>query len=116
MTSRTRLTLTVALPPLVWAAQGLFGWFVASHACPGTGQPWSLSTARWLVAAATLLALAVSMPGLAVAVRRGNGGNGDPEQVHYLSMVGLLVGASLTLGVLLAGLPALMLTACGETR
>jgi len=116
MTTRTRLTLAVAMPPLVWAAQGLFGWFVASHACPGTAQPWSLTTARWLVVLATLVALAVSVPGLAVAVRRREGRNGDPERVHYLSMVGLLVGATLTLGVLLAGLPALMLSACGEMR
>jgi len=116
MTTRTRLTLAVALPPLVWAAQGLFGWFAASHACPGTAQPWSLSTARWTVAFATLIALAVSVPGLTVAVRRRHGGNGDPERIHYLSMVGLVVGSTLILDVLLAGLPALMLSACGEMR
>jgi hypothetical protein len=116
MMTRTRLALAVTLPPVVWAAQGLFGWFVAAHACPGTAQPWSLTTARWLVALATLVALAVSVPGLTVAARRVDGGNGDPERIHYLSMVGLLVGASLTLGLLLAGLPALMLSACGEMR
>jgi heme/copper-type cytochrome/quinol oxidase subunit 2 len=116
MTPQRRLTLAVALPPVVWAGQGLFGWFVASHACPGTAQPWSLTTARWLVVAATILGLGVSVPGLAAAFRRREGKNGDGERVHYLSMTGLLVGATLTLGLILAGLPALMLSACGEMR
>jgi heme/copper-type cytochrome/quinol oxidase subunit 2 len=116
MTSRKRLTLAVALPPLVWAGQGLFGWFVASHACPGTAQPWSLTTVRWLLVLATIVALAVSVPGLMVAVRKREASNGDHEKVHYLSMMGLLVGATLTLGVLLAGLPALMIGTCGVMR
>ena len=115
MTERSRLRLAVLAPPLFWAAQGLFGWFVASHACPGTSQPWSLGAARWAVAIATLVALAVSVPALAVTARRFAGGNGD-ERVHYLSMAGLLVGAALTLGLLYAGLPALILSACGEMR
>ena len=116
MTSRKRLTLAVALPPIFFGIQGLFGWFVASHACPGTAQPWSLTTARWLLVVATVIALAVSVPALNAAVRRRGAANGDPEKIHYLSMMGLLVGATLTLGVLLAGLPALMIGSCGEMR
>jgi hypothetical protein len=115
MTARTRLRLAVLAPPIFWAAQGLFGWFVASHACPGTSQPWSLGAARWAVAIATLIALAVSVPALTFAARQFAGGN-DDERLHYLSMAGLLVGAALTLGLLYAGLPALVLSTCGEMR
>jgi uncharacterized membrane protein YhaH (DUF805 family) len=116
MTDRKRLTLALALPPLVWSAQGLFGWFAASHACPGTAQPWSLTTARWLVVAATVISLAVSIPALRTALKPLRAHDVLPEHIHYLSMLAVAVGATLTLGVVLAGLPALLLRVCGVAR
>jgi hypothetical protein len=117
-TARKRLWLAITVPPLVWAAQGLFGWFVASYACPGTSRPWSYGTARWAVAIATVLALAVTVAALAILVRDGRAAwrHRGEERVHYLSMVGLVVVCSLTLGLVFAGLPAAFISGCGEIR
>jgi uncharacterized membrane protein len=117
-TARKRLWIAITVPPVVWAAQGLFGWFVASHACPGTSRPWSYTAARWAVMIATVLALAVTVAGLIVVIRHGRllPRGADGERVHYLSMVGLVVGCSLTLGVIFAGLSAAFLGGCGEIR
>src|SRR5947207_14588746 len=117
-TARKRLWLAITVPPLVWAAQGLFGWFVASYGCPGTSMPWSYGAARWAVAIATVLALAVTVAGLAIVVRhfRSLPRHRDADRIRYLSMVGLAVGCSLTLGVIFAGLSAAFLGGCGEMR
>jgi predicted permease len=117
-TARKRLWLAITLPPVVWAAQGLFGWFVASHGCPGTSRPWSYTAARWAVAVATVLALAVTVAALAIVVRhvRSPSRGPDAERVRYLSMAGLVVGSSLILGVIFAGLSAAFLSGCGEMR
>jgi hypothetical protein len=112
-----RLWAAVLLPPVFWALQLSFGWFVEAHACPGASRPWSLAAARWAVGAATVAALAVTIWGLGVAVRHWKGrGAEDVERARHLSMAGLVVGVSLTLGVLLAGLPSLILRGCGEVR
>src|SRR5438874_6825454 len=108
--ARKRLGLAITIPPVLWAAQGLFGWFVASHACPGTSRPWSYAAARSAVVIATVLALAVTIAALSVIIRHGRsvprGADGEP--VRYLSMVGLVVGCFLTLGLIFAGLSALV--------
>jgi uncharacterized membrane protein YhaH (DUF805 family) len=117
-TARKRLWLAITIPPVVWAAQGLFGWFVASHACPGSSMPWSYGAARWAVTVATVLALAVTVAAITVVVRhyRSLSRHRDVERVRYLSMVGLVVSCSLTLGVIFAGLSAAFLSGCGEMR
>jgi hypothetical protein len=117
-TARKRLWLAITIPPVVWAAQGLFGWFVSSHACPGSSMAWSYGAARWAVAIATVLALAVTVAALAIAVGdyRSLPRHRDVERARYLSMVGLAVTCSLTLGVIFAGLSAAFLSGCGEMR
>jgi hypothetical protein len=116
--AQRKLWFAVLVPPAVWAMHGLLGWFISSHACPGTSQPWSYSAARWSVALITLVALAVTVAALVVAVRwvREPERSKDPERVRYLSMTGLVVGAALTLGLIYAGLPSLLIHGCGEMR
>jgi hypothetical protein len=116
--AKQRLWLSVTIPPAAWAVQGLFGWFVSSHACPGTSQPWSFGAARWAVILSALAALAVSVAALVVSIRkvRSLQQSTDVERVRYLSMVGLLVGASITLGLLYSGLSAVVISGCGEMR
>jgi hypothetical protein len=116
MSTATRLTLAVAVPPAVYALFELFGWFASSHACPGTAQPWSMTGARWLVVVATAVALCATVPGLTAGVRAMRYGNGDPEQTSYLSMFAALVGATMVFAVVTSGLAALILRSCGEVR
>jgi hypothetical protein len=118
MTARSRLTLAIAIPPTVFAVVELFGWYVAAHGCPGTKQPWSLSAARAMVIVASLVAILASVPGLLSSARtaRHPEAAADPERTRYLSMFALLVSATLTLGLLWSGLPALILDHCGDIR
>jgi hypothetical protein len=116
MTTRTRLTLAIAVPPAAYGIVELFGWFVASHACPGTAQPWSLVAVRWMVVIATVLALATSIPGIAAGARAFGRANGDAERTTYLSMFAVLVGATMTFGLLWSALSVLILKSCGEVR
>ena len=116
-TARKRLWTAVLLPPVFWALQLSFGWFVEAHACPGTSRPWSLGAARVAVGIVTIVSLAVSLWGLSVALRHWKGrGAEDVERARYLSMAGLVVGVALTLGILFAGLPSVILRGCGEVR
>jgi hypothetical protein len=116
--AKKRLWLSVTIPPAVWAAQGLFGWFVSSHACPGTSQPWSISAARWAVVVSAGIALIVSVAALVVSIRKSReiDRSKDVERVRYLSMVGLLVAGSITLGLIYSGLSGIVINACGEMR
>jgi hypothetical protein len=112
-----RLWPAVLLPPVFWALQLSFGWFVEAHACPGTSRPWSVGAARVAVGIVTVLSLAVSVWGLLVVFRYWKGrGADDVERARYLSMAGLVVGVALTLGILFAGLPSVILRGCGEVR
>jgi hypothetical protein len=107
MTSSRRLWAAIAIPPVLWGAQGLLGWYLASRACPGI----SLITARWIVSSATAAAIAASVWGLRTASRKY-----EEEKLHHLSMAGVIVGGALTLGLVFAGLPMLMLASCGVAR
>ena len=112
-----RLWPAVLLPPVFWALQLSIGWFVEAHACPGTSRPWSLGAARIAVGVVTLAALAVSVWGLTVVFRYWKGRDADDvERARYLSMAGFVVGVTLTLGILFAGLPSVILRGCGEVR
>jgi hypothetical protein len=116
--AKKRLWLSVTIPPAAWAVQGLFGWFVSSHACPGTSQPWSFGAARWAVILSAAVAIAVSVAALVVSIRevRSMHEFKDVERVRYLSMVGLVVSASITLGLVYSGLSAVVISGCGEMR
>jgi hypothetical protein len=118
--------LAAALPPLAWAAQECAGWFVAERACPAAAHSLSLSAARVAIGAISLAALAVSLIGLARARRLwralttgvGEGAVVTPagERVRFVVTLALVTSATLTLGMALAGLPALFIHHCGVIR
>jgi len=118
-----------ALTALVWMAQGASSWYVVGHACPSAERQWSLDVARGLVVALTVAALAISIGAMVRAVRTLLATEPIPEgrqhptlaetlteQKRFTAMLALLAGATLTLGLLLAGLSALVIHVCGETR
>ena len=118
--------LPLAAPAVAWAAQGLFGWYVAAHACAEAGPrrlAWSFPSARWIVGLLALAALAVTVVSLAAALRTlrqrretQRAGAGSNDRAEYLGLAGILVAGSLTLGLFFGGLPALLLVACGVMR
>jgi hypothetical protein len=118
--------IPLALAPLVWMAQGTAGWYLVGRACPAAAAPIGFTTARTLVAAITLVSLACTVAA-AVSARRilrtagtaaisASPAPGRPERARFLAMLLLLVGVTLTVGLVLAGLPAAFLHVCGEAR
>ena len=118
--------LPLTAPSIAWAAQGLLGWWVAAHACAEAGPRrlvWTFPSARWIVGLLAAAALAVTVASLAAALRTlrrhrtAEGSEPAPnDRFGYLGRAGLLVAGTLTLGLFFAGLPALLLVACGVTR
>ena len=113
-TAFKRIWWAAAAPPVLWMAQGALGWFIASHACPQSTQPMSVGAARLAIGLITLGALGVCVAGLIAAARVWR--TEKLERVHFVAMLALVVCVTLTLGLCLAGLPAVMLQQCGETR
>jgi hypothetical protein len=121
--------ILASLTALAWMAQGAASWYVAGHACPAGERQWSLAVARGLVLALTAVALAVAGAAIVRSVRTLRAtaplppGKQVPtlaetmtEQKRFTAMVGLVAGAALALGLLLAGLSAIVIRICGETR
>ena len=121
--------MKAALTALVWMAQGAVAWFLIGHACPSGERQWRLVVARWIVVGVTVVALAVSVRTIVRAGRTLRATQPLPEdhqhptlaetmseQKRFTAMVGMVAGAALTLGLVLAGLSALVIRVCGETR
>jgi hypothetical protein len=118
--------LWLASAPLCWMAQGALGWFVTGRACPAAAPPLSLGAARALVIAITIAALIGSVGALVAAsrarhaARMTEGARPAPsattERSRFVALAGLVVGVTLTLGLVLAALPAFVFHACGESR
>jgi hypothetical protein len=121
--------ILASLTALVWMAQGSASWYVVGHACPSGERQWSLSAARGVVLALTVVALAIAITAIARAVRtlrttaplpEGKQfptlGETMAEQKRFTAMMTLLAGATLTLGIVFAGLSALVIRVCGEMR
>jgi hypothetical protein len=112
--------------PVAWLAQGAIGWFIAAHTCAEATRRISPATARASIGAITVVAIAISVWGLlasrhawhapTLAPESGPVPEAIVERVRFVGMLGLVVCISLTLGLALAGFPALLVRGCGEPR
>jgi hypothetical protein len=119
--AQRRSGLILLAVPLAWAAQGLFGWYVASTVCRTTPATAAFpGLGRALIAGATVVALAVSLVALRAALglraRESATHSLEDERREYLVHATLLVATALSFGLLLAGLPTILVRVCGETR
>jgi hypothetical protein len=113
-------------PPIAWLAQGTIGWFIAAHTCADETRRIAPATARALIGAITLVAIAIAVWGLlasrhvwrapSVATESGPVPAAVAERVRFVGMLGLVICITLTLGLALAGFPALLVKGCGEAR
>jgi hypothetical protein len=121
--------ILAGLAVLVWMAQGAVTWFIIGHACPPGERQWPLGVARWVAFGVTIAALVVTVAAIvrSVGLLRGTDplpeGEQQPaptetmsEQRRFTAMLGLLVGAALSLGMVFAVLSTLVIRVCGETR
>lgn len=123
--SRGRLAFAVLAPPAMWSAQGLLGWFFASHACDRGGPSWgplSAGGVRMLLLFMSLAALAVSLAALFTGYRGWKrltaAGAGDRlrESAEFLAIAGVMAGTALSIGIFWATLPSLLVHVCGVVR
>lgn len=120
LVDRRSLWFGLLAAPLAWTFQGLLGWWAGERICTDL----SITGVRILVAIVSLLALIVALAGVAVAFRAWNAASSAPHVVHaeawdrveFMALGGLLVSSAFTLGIFWAGLPAVMLSACGHVR
>jgi hypothetical protein len=110
-----------AAPPLVWMAQGVIGWYLTGRACRSAGAL-SLGAARVAIVAITALAMAASVTVL-IAVLRGRWPRRAPDEAQlpaaaaerrrFVAALAVVASITLTLGLALAVLPAIVLHGCG---
>ena len=103
-------------PPIAWLIQSLGSVWVTTQACHDSR---GAGSARWVVIGLALAALAVTLSALAastLARRRLRHGEGGPRR-DMMALGGIFLAVTLGLGVLCAGLPALLLgKICEATR
>jgi hypothetical protein len=95
-------------PPIAWSIQGLGSFLVASQACHDTRGSGS---ARSVVIGLALAALAVTLSALGastLAYRKLRKSTGETRR-DMMALGGIFLAITLGLGVLCAGLPALIL-------
>jgi hypothetical protein len=100
-------------PPIAWIAQGLGSVWVTTQACH---HPGDTRLARSVVMGLALGALAVTLAASSYARRQLGRSAGQPRR-KMMAIGGIFLAVTLGLGILWAGLPALLLgKICEATR
>jgi len=120
------LWAAVLVPPALWAAQGTLGWYVGGQSCAGLEPGWSPRLVRVVLQLMTVLAIGVVGALLVVARRRrrdaagaeigAETGGAAAERARFVATLAIVAGVTLLLGVVLAGLPSVMVQTCGQAR
>jgi len=109
------------LPPAVWGLQGAVGWYLGGHGCAALQPGWSPRVIRIAAQLLTaVVAVAVGMM-LLLAWRRRQAVEATPtsaagERTLFVATLATVAGITLLLGVVLAGLPSVMVQTCGQAR
>lgn len=123
VSSRAHPALRFALvaAPGAWIAQGLFVWWIGERLC----QPLSVGTARGLIGATSIVALAVALAALVVGVRQRHrvdaaiGRDLAPAAggvARFAVTAAIFISAAFAVGISWAGLSSVWLSGCGAMR
>jgi hypothetical protein len=118
---------SVIAPPLAWATQGLFGWFVSGAGCRDGRSYWgvSLSTLTTAAIVVSVIALAVAVAGIVLGYRGWTAAEDRRPDLNvingrtraaYLAASGVLISGMFAVGIVWAGLGAILVNPCGQTR
>lgn len=112
---------TLLAPPAIWALHFLLCYVAAAIACARAADIFqSLHLLRWVIAAATLLALALIVTAGLQARRHWGFGTDDPpydqpsneDRQHFLGYATLLLCALSFVSVIFTALPAITIADC----
>ena len=116
------LWAAVLLPPALWGVQGMLGWYIGGHGCPALEPGWSPRVIRVVVQFMTVASIAVVAAMLWLARRRRQEVDGEQaqsaaaERARFVATLAIIAGITLLLGVVLAGLPSVVVQTCGQAR
>jgi len=110
------------VPPALWGAQGAIGWYLGGHGCPALEPGWSPRVIRAVLQLLTVVS-AAAVAGLLLLARRRRRQTADTparsaaaEQTHFVATLAAVAGLTLLLGLVLAGLPSVVVQTCGQAR
>jgi hypothetical protein len=117
----------LVLAPLAWAAHGLLGWFIAARACADGDAAWGVvppGGVRLLLGLLAVAALAVAFAGASAGASRWRQLSTRPrleaaygrDSREFLAIAALFVSIGFGVGIVLNGLPAVLVGACVFTR
>lgn len=125
-TGRGRIWIVAMAIPILWMLQEVAGFWITAKACPPEMEPLHFTSARIAIGVLSLVAVILGAIAILAALKvwrslttpshEGRTVTAVDERVRFVATLGLIVGITLTLGLLLAGLAPLILRACGETR
>ena len=112
---------------VVWALHGATCELIASKACQndiGSWGPLSPLGVRWVLAAVTLIALAVAVSAGFISFRNWRQLAGQEDLGHaegrrrmqFMALVGVFSSVAFTAGILWAGIPLILLDICMKAR
>lgn len=111
----------------VWALQGFICEIITSKACQNNAGNWggiSPLGVRWLLAAVTLIALAVAVSAGLTSFRNWRRLTVGPDLLHaegrrreqFMALIGIFSSVAFVAGILWAGIPLMVLNTCIKAR
>jgi hypothetical protein len=102
--------------PIAWAASHVIGWLVTETACSTAGSGWQLSVNAWsatlLVAAGATAAGAEAAAIWSFRATRGAGEDLPGARLHFLAVIGILLGVLFLTLIVISAIGSIALTEC----
>jgi hypothetical protein len=117
--TRPALRFALVAAPCAWTAQGLIVWWIGERLC----RPLPVGTARGLVAATSIVALAIALAGIVVGLRQRRHVHAAGDRTapagsvaEFAAMAAVFISAAFAVGIAWAGLSSVWLSGCGAMR
>ena len=123
MTARRRLSIVtwygVLGAPLAWAGAHVVEWLVSESNCSAGGGGWHLSLDVWVLALVLVAgALAAGAEAAAIVAYRStrDAGDGLPgSRLHFLAIIGIVLGVLFLTLIVMSGLATFRLGECVQS-
>jgi hypothetical protein len=111
-----RLWFPLLAPPLAFAAEGAFGWWIGAGICTS----YSIGSVRILVAIVSIATLIVASAGLSTGIQSYRAASATHhaagDRVEFMALGGVFVSSAFLVGLIWFGLNAVFINSCGGMR
>jgi hypothetical protein len=105
--------------PVAWASSHVVGWIVTETACSTAGNGWAISVNAWsaalLLGAGTIAAGAEAAAIWSFRRTRGAGEDLPGARLHFLSVIGILLGILFFTLIVISAIGSIALTECVQS-